>query len=120
MRQISNKNTGSRGEQLAAEYLVTNGFAIVERNWRYGHWEVDIIASKNDRLHFFEVKTRTSGLFGKPEESVTRKKMKFLRNAAEEYQYRHPQWKYLQFDVLAISIYPGREIEYFYIEDVYF
>jgi putative endonuclease len=46
--------------------------------------------------------------------------MKSLRNAAEEYQYRNPKWKYVQFDVVAISIYNGEPVEYFYIEDVYF
>lgn len=115
-----NKNTGSKGEQMASVYLEQMGFSIVERNWRFRHWEVDIIAARNDRLHFFEVKTRTSGKYGKPEESMSYKKMKNLRNAAEEYQYRNPQWKYVQFDVLAISIYSNQPVEYFHIEDVYF
>jgi putative endonuclease len=46
--------------------------------------------------------------------------MKMLKIAAEEYQYRNPQWKYLQFDVLAITIINGKPVEYFLIEDVYF
>ena len=46
--------------------------------------------------------------------------MKNLKNAAEEYQYKNPQWKYVQFDVLAISMYNNEAVEYFYIEDVYF
>ncbi|MCE3283518.1 MAG: YraN family protein [Chitinophagaceae bacterium] len=117
---MGNKDTGSKGEEMAAAYLVQQGFSILERNWRFRHWEVDIIASKNDRLHFFEVKTRTSGKYGKPEESMSFDKMKSLRNAAEEYQYRNPKWKYVQFDVVAISIYNGEPVEYFYIEDVYF
>jgi putative endonuclease len=117
---MGNKDTGSKGEEMAAAYLVQQGFSILERNWRFRYWEVDIIASKNDRLHFFEVKTRTSGKYGKPEESMSFDKMKSLRNAAEEYQYRNPKWKYVQFDVVAISIYNGEPVEYFYIEDVYF
>jgi putative endonuclease len=115
-----NKNTGSKGEQMASVYLEQNGFSIIEKNWRFRHWEVDIIASKKDRLHFFEVKTRTSGKYGKPEESIGYQKMKNLKNAAEEYQYLNPQWKYIQFDVLAISLYNNEPVEYFYIEDVYF
>ena len=43
-----------------------------------------------------------------------------LKIAAEEYQYQNPQWKYLQFDVLAITIEYGMATEYFLIEDVYF
>jgi len=41
---------------------------------------------------------------GKPEESMSHKKMNMLKTAAEEYQYKNPQWKYVQFDVLAITI----------------
>ncbi len=117
---MSNKNTGSKGEEMASVYLKQHGFEIIERNWRFKHWEVDIIAAKNDRLHFFEIKTRTSDKYGKPEESIGYKKMQNLKNAAEEYQYQNPKWKYLQFDVLAISMYNNQPVEYFYIEDVYF
>jgi putative endonuclease len=115
-----NKNTGDKGEEMAAEYIQQLGFIIVERNWRFRHCEADIIASKNNRLHFFEIKTRTSDKYGKPEESMSHKKMECLKNIAEEYQYRNPQWKYVQFDVLAISIFHNQPVEYYYIEDVYF
>ncbi len=115
-----NKTTGNKGEDLAAIYLSEHGYEIIERNWRFRHAEVDIIASKNNRLHFFEIKTRTSGKYGKPEESMSYKKMNMLRTAAEEYQYRNKQWKYLQFDVLAITLINNIPVEYFLIEDVYF
>jgi putative endonuclease len=115
-----NKTTGNNGEELAVNYLLQHGFIIIERNWRFRHAEVDIIAAKENRLRFFEIKTRTSGKYGKPEESMSYKKMKMLKMAAEEYQYTHPQWKYLQFDVLAITIINGKPVEYFLIEDVYF
>ena len=116
----NNKATGNKGEQMAAVYLKQLGYTIAECNWRHKHWEVDIIASKENRLHFFEIKTRTSDKYGKPEESIGKKKMQNLRNAAEEYLYLHPEWKYVQFDVLAISIYYGEPVEYFLMEDVYF
>ena len=115
-----NKTTGNKGEELAVNYLSERGFAVIERNWRFRYAEVDIIAEKNNRLHFFEIKTRTSDKFGKPEESMSYKKMKMLKIAAEEYQYKNPQWKYLQFDVLAITIIHDRPTEFFLIEDVYF
>ncbi len=115
-----NKYTGNLGETLAAAYLQQNGYILIEKNWRYSHWEVDLIASKGNRLHFFEIKTRTSAAYGLPEESISHHKMDCMKNAAEEYQYRHPQWQYLQFDVLAITLHPGKEPAYFLIEDVYF
>lgn len=116
----TNKITGNLGESIAVNHLQEQGYQILERNWRHHHWEVDIIASKNHLLHFIEVKTRHSLRFGLPEESITREKMQHLRDAAEEYQYHHPQWEYLQFDVLAITLVNQTAKEIFLIEDVYF
>jgi len=115
-----NQTTGAKGEELAATFLIEKGFTIVERNWRFKQLEVDIIASKNNRLHFFEIKTRTSNKYGKPEESISTKKMNNLKNAAEEYQYLHPEWKYVQFDAVAITILYNQPVEFFLIEDIYF
>ena len=115
-----NKATGNKGEEIAVSYLVKNGYQILERNWRYRHWEVDIIASKGTFLHFMEVKTRKSLRFGRPEESITREKMSNLKNAAEEYQYLHTEWKYIQFNVIAITLIQEKVKEIFMIEDVYF
>lgn len=116
----NNKATGSKGEEIAATYLVKNGYSVVERNWRFRHWEVDIIAFRGRLLHFLEVKTRYSLRYGRPEESITREKMMCLRNAAEEYQYLHPEYPYVQFDVIAITILNEQVKEIFMIEDVYF
>ena len=115
-----NHQTGRHGETLAAAWLQQQGHTIIERNWRFKHWEVDIITAKDNRLHFVEIKTRTNTRFGHPEESIGRKKMASLRAAAEEYQYRHPGWKYLQFDVLAINLHINQPPDFFLIEDVYF
>ncbi len=110
--------TGNTGEKLAATWLVQNGFTIKEANWRYKHLEVDIIASKGDTIHFIEVKTRRTTQFGYPEESITKAKMKNLKDAAEQYQFLHPGIKWLQFDVLAILFQPGK-IDYWFNQDVY-
>ena len=111
--------TGVTGEVLAANYFTLNGYAILHQNWRHSHWEVDIIAHKNNVLHFIEVKTRKSKKFGLPEESVSKKKIQNLINAAEEYLYQFPLWKRIQFDILSITILKNEPIEYFLIEDVY-
>lgn len=115
-----NKNTGNKGEEMAAAWLLHNGYAVVERNWRYKHLEVDIIASKGNKLHFVEVKTRSNHRFGKPEESIKRDKMTALKNAAEEYLHQHAKWKYIQFDIVAITLQGEETEEIFLIEDVYF
>jgi putative endonuclease len=110
--------TGREGEILAAIYLEQKGYTLLHKNWRHKNWEVDIIASMNNRLHIIEVKTRTSTFFGHPEENMTNAKMQYLINAAEEYMNQNPQWQQLQFDILAITL-MNDEVEYFLIEDVY-
>jgi len=112
-------HTGSTGEAMAVEWLVTNGYSIMHQNWRHGHWEVDVIASKDTVLHFIEVKTRRTEKYGFPEESVNKKKIKNLMGASEEYLYLHPEWKRIQFDILSITMLKNEPVEYFFIEDVF-
>lgn len=112
-------NTGKAGEELAVHFIQKQGYVILAQNWRFKRSEVDIIASKEKVLHFFEVKTRTGQQPVLPEESVTNKKMNKLKEAAEEYLYLYPEWKLLQFNVLAITIYLTGETEIFLIEDAY-
>lgn len=111
-------DTGKQGEELAAKWLVENGYTILHRNWRYKNWEIDVIAHKGKRLHIVEVKTRTGDNFGYPEDNMDNKKMQYLINAAEEYMEQDDRWQQLQFDVLAITM-GKRSTEYFLIEDVY-
>jgi len=117
---MNNQNTGKQGEDLAVQYLENSGYKILHRNWRYRFVEIDIIASLENIVHFIEVKTRTGSAFGQPEEAVTKKKMEQLKLGAEEFQYQNPQWKYVQFDVLAIRIFPNNQVEYWFNKDVYF
>ena len=115
----THNTTGHLGEQMATDYFITAGYTIIEKNWRHFHWEVDIIASKDSILHFIEVKTRRTKKFGLPEENVTKKKIQYLINASAEYLHLHPEWKRIQFNVLAISIIRNEPVEYFLLEDVY-
>ena len=111
--------TGKKGEELAATYLKQKGFEILHANWRYSNYEIDIVASKGNMLHFIEVKTRTNQKFGHPEESVSYTKLNNLLKAGAEYQYKYPQWKYVQYNVLSITIRGNQPPEFFFIEDVY-
>lgn len=78
---------GLRGETLAAEYLKEKGYNIVERNYRSGHLETDIICENDERVIFVEVKTRTpaSARFSRPSASVDAKKAARLIACAEAY-----------------------------------
>jgi putative endonuclease len=111
-------HTGKEGELLAAAYLQQNGYTLLHQNWRHGHWEVDIIATKNETLHFIEVKTRRNQTYGLPEESVNKKKLQTLQNAGSAFLQQQPQWKKVQYDVLSVSLQKSGVV-YFLIEDVY-
>jgi putative endonuclease len=115
----THNETGKEGEQLAIGWLRQNGFEILHCNWRYLKMEVDIIAAKDGRLHIIEVKSRNFYPGAFPEESVTKKKFGFLKKAAEEFLYRHPAYRFVQFDVLAITFFKNKEPEYFFIQDVF-
>jgi putative endonuclease len=109
--------TGNLGEEMAVNYLTGKGYDILHRNWRHSHCEIDIIATFKNKLHFIEVKTRRTNTFGYPEEDVSKRKMKYLMSSAEEYLYRNPGWKLIQFDILSITL-NNNSAEYFLIEDV--
>ena len=111
--------TGKLGETIAIPHLTEKGYTVLHQNWRHSHWEVDIIASKDNILHFIEVKTRRTKKFGLPEENVNKKKIQYLINASAEYLHLHAEWKRIQFNILAISIIKNEPVEYFLIEDVY-
>jgi putative endonuclease len=111
-------NTGKRGEDMAIIFLVDNGFTILHRNWRHSHWEVDIIATKNNKLHFIEVKTRRNSKFGFPEEGVNKKKVRNLIESADEFTQLFPSWKFIQFDILSI-LFIKEKADIKYIEDIY-
>ena len=51
------QHTGRQGEEAAARWLLDHGFTLLHRNWRQGHYELDIVAARKGTLHFIEVKT---------------------------------------------------------------
>lgn len=110
---------GEEGERLAVIYLKKKGYQILHTNWRFGKYELDIIAKQGELLHFVEVKYRSSKTFGFPEESVSKKKFQNLANAATEYLYHHPEYRDIRFDILSINHVNNQDVEYFMIEDVY-
>ena len=111
--------TGEEGENLAREWLRERGYEILHRNWRHRHYEIDIIAMKDKKLHFVEVKCRKSDRFGNPEESVTKRKFKNLQRAADEFLFLYPGHKWIQYDILSIIMHRNKEADYFLLEDVF-
>lgn len=115
-RQITSnrKTTGSRGEELAAQFLLRKGFRILERNYRTPRGEIDIIAQKAKILAFVEVKTDRTGDFGAPEGWVTpRKQRQIARMALRYLRQRNFPGIDPRFDVIGVTLRKGKpEIEH--------
>ena len=75
-----------RGEDLAVQFLKEKGYKIIDRNFRKGYGEIDIIAIQGRTLVFVEVKTRTSNQFGTPLEQITPFKLHSLVRTAQFYK----------------------------------
>ena len=93
--------TGHWGEELACEKLITDGYAICQRNFRIGHYELDIIAMKGNRIVFVEVKTRTN-LNSDPIEAIDNKKILRMVRAANTYVTTFDIPHEVQFDIITI------------------
>ena len=76
---------GQLGERLACELLMGMGHTILERNWRSGHLEIDIISFDAEGIHFVEVKTRRNNIQAPPQENVDRKKQERIVRAAQNF-----------------------------------
>jgi len=80
-----------KGEELAAKFLKEKGYKIIDRNFRKGYGEIDIIAVHKNVLVFVEVKTRTSNVYGSPLEAISYFKLKSLLRTAEFYKVLNPK-----------------------------
>lgn len=119
---MTNTSLGTKGEDIAAEYLQEQGIIVLERNYRFEHAEVDLVCfepaqvyEQGGELIFVEVKTRTGTGFGRPEEAVTPEKQRHVVRAAKAFLYeRHLDNSPCRFDVVSILLQNGRpEIEHF-------
>lgn len=100
---------GTQYEQIAADYLIKEGFQILERNFRCRQGEIDLIAREGEWLVFLEVKYRKTAALGEPAEAIDRRKQERIYRAAEYYLYRFCYGRKLRcrFDVVVIL---GEEI----------
>ena len=105
---------GLIGEKIAAEYLEKQGFKILQRRYRFGHKEIDLIAEKDSLLVFIEVKNRRNEDFSPVELSIPEKKRQNLVEAAQGYIYETDCGNHdreYRFDVIFL-ITPGKAGEF--------
>jgi putative endonuclease len=108
MDDLSSKNkqpsVGKIGEDLTAKFLEEKGYNIIERNYRFGHGELDIIAEKDNILIFIEVKTKKHGDFGDPINWIKRGKQLQMGRIARGYLYeRNITDRDCRFDVVLVN-----------------
>lgn len=105
-KRSGNHATGDRGERIAAAFLETEGYTILERNFRYHRGEIDLIVSNESVLVFVEVKSRYRGGYGMPEERVTRRKQLQIGRVAQAYLMTRtlPEHIDCRFDVIAVDL----------------
>lgn len=104
MSQAS-KKIGEEGEEMAVELLISKGYEIITRNYRYGKGEIDIIALDPEKkcIVFVEVKSRQNLEFGSPEYAVTKNKIRQVKRMAGTYLYENKiKDTDCRFDVIAI------------------
>lgn len=112
----SRQTTGKFGEDMAADYLEGRGFSILARNWRSGHYELDIVALDGDGIHFVEVRTRINPEI-LPQETVNSPKQRKVIEAAKRFLKDEAYRKFSDFeaffDIVGVTVASdGTELEY--------
>jgi putative endonuclease len=95
---------GKQGEQIAFDYLRKKGYKILERNYRFRHLEVDLIAAYDGFLVVVEVKTRNSDFMAGPEITVTKQKQKAIVKVANAYIHENEIDPDTRFDIISILL----------------
>ena len=94
---------GKEGEETAARYLEEKKYTILERNWRYRHREIDIIASLDNMIIIVEVKVRKFIGGERLEEHINRKKQRYLISAANAYMLKRKLDRGVRFDIILLT-----------------
>lgn len=110
---------GHEGEDIAARYLEEHGYVILDRNWRCGHKELDLVVLKDRTIVFVEVKTRTGTQYGDPQDFVDNRKIKRIINSADAYiRFRCIDMD-VRFDIISI-VTDGEDFKVEHIEQAFF
>lgn len=114
-----NRTLGQKGEEIALEFLQSQGIEIIAQNWTTGHKEIDIICRQQDIYIFVEVKTRKHSRMGMPEESINLKKIEAVTEAARIFLY-DKNYKDIRFDVISILLSDPEKPEILHIKDAFY
>jgi len=93
---------GKKAEDLAAEFLIKNGYKILIRNFRFQKAEIDIIAEKDNLIIITEVKARSTDAFMLPQEAVNKRKILLIVSAANYYLEEFNKNQEVRFDIISV------------------
>ena len=93
---------GKWGEEVASEFLQHQGYEILERDWKSGHHDIDIIAKDGDTVVFVEVKTRRNRVFTEPTAAVDYRKLQNLKRAINHYVKYHRIDNDIRLDIITV------------------
>jgi putative endonuclease len=99
---ITTTEKGTGAEELAVQYLITNGYLVLERNWRHHHYELDIVARKDSIIAIVEVKSLSYNYIQEPFQSVNRNKQRMIIAAANAYIHKFNVNDEVRFDIISI------------------
>lgn len=110
---MSNVSIGKQGEKIAVDYLLRQGYKIIETNKRFSRFcEIDIIALDKKVLVFVEVKTRNSTFCGHPLEAITKSKYSHIKQGLFLYLQKHPEYKNFRIDAISVLLKPEFKIQH--------
>jgi putative endonuclease len=112
--------TGKTGEAVACAYLKTGKYTILHTNWRFHHYELDIVATDGRELVVVEVKTRSENCLIAPEQTIDAPKIQRLVTATEEYIRLFDVQTPVRFDVICLTKKGRSYIVDRHIEDAFF
>lgn len=116
---VSTRELGEIAERLAEQHLEKLGYQILERNWYYGHLELDIVARDKDELVIVEVKARSGLRYEHPSEAVTNTKIKRIIEAADAYIIEKNIKSDTRFDVITV-IFVNQKFELEHFKDAFY
>lgn len=110
---------GRRGEDAACELYRRLGYDVIERNYRSGRGEIDVVARRGETLVFCEVKTRRTDEWGVPAEAVAGTKQARLRRLAAAWMAeRRPGCVEVRFDVVSVIV-RGEQTDVTHVPDAF-
>jgi putative endonuclease len=102
--ETTKQKLGGRGEAAAARLLASKRYRILDRNWRQGRLELDLVCEDGDEIVFVEVKTRTAGTLGSPADGMSPAKRRNVIKAARCWLAAHTAWeRACRFDVVCVT-----------------